>query len=210
MTSESIPSPVSTLLISLLQVREKDGLQPQTGSPADREMKTFTRPESVATAFSQGLVATEAAADHLHALDLLITAHSSALAPWTCGRGLLEAAATATWLLDTRIDARERVGRSLALRYATFTEQRKLAQDDGNVTAAAQIEQRIDEVDAIAGQLGYPPVNDKNGRRIGIGRYKPSITDLVDQQFDLKKMYRIFSGVAHCDIVTASQLGSRW
>jgi hypothetical protein len=207
MTSESIQSPVSTLLLTLLQVRERGGLEPQTGSPADREMKTFARPESVATAFSQGLVATEAAADHLHALDLLIAAHDSALAPWTCARGLLEASATATWLLDTRIDAGERVGRSMALRYATLREQRKLAEGDGNFTAAAQIDQRIDEIDAIAAQLGYPPVNDKKGRRISIDHYKPSITDLVDQQFDLEKVYRIFSGVAHCDIVTASQLG---
>jgi hypothetical protein len=170
-------------------------------------MKNFARPESVATAFSQGLVATEAAADHLHALDLLTLAHGPVLAPWTCARGLLEASAIATWLLNTRIDAVERVGRSMALRYGTLKEQRKLAEDDGNVTAAAEIDQRIDEVDAIAVQLSYPPVNDKNGRRISIGRYKPSITDLVDQEFDLKKVYRIFSGVAHCDIVTASQLG---
>jgi hypothetical protein len=206
MTSGSIQSPVSTLLLNLLRVRENGGLEAQTGSPADREMKSFARPESVNTAFSQGLVATETAADYLHALDLLI-AHDSALAPWTCARGLLEASATATWLLDTRIDAGERVGRSMALRYATLEEQRKLAEDDGNATAAAQIDQRIDEVNAMAAQLGYPPVNDRKGRRISIGRRKPSITDLVHQQLDLKKIYRISSGVAHCDIITASQLG---
>ena len=53
----------------------------------------------------------------------------------------------------------------MALRYATLKEQRKLAEEDGNVAGVAKIDQRIDEIAAIAAQLGYPPVNDKKGRR---------------------------------------------
>ena len=98
MMSAISKSPVSTMLLTLLKVRETGGPAPKIGSPTDIEMKPFPRPESIATAFSQGLVATEAAADHLHPLDMLIAAHESALAPWTCARGLLEASATATWL----------------------------------------------------------------------------------------------------------------
>lgn len=200
-------SPVSNLLLGLLEVSERVGPAPKPGSPADIETQAFARPQSVSTAFSQGVVATEAAMDHLHALDLLIAAQESALAPWTCARGLLEASATATWLLDTRIHTTERVGRSMAIRYATLMAQRKLANADGNTALVSTIDRRVEEVADIATQLGYPPISDKNGHRISIGHQKPSITDLIDQQFDLQNVYRIFSGVAHCDTVTVSQLG---
>jgi hypothetical protein len=200
-------SPVSDQLRRLLEIRERVGPTPKPGSPADTERQTFPRPESVATAFSQGSIATEAATDHLHALDLLITAGESALAPWTCARGLLEASATATWLLDTRIDATERVGRSMAMRYATLMAQRTLANGDRNVALVSTIDRRIDDVADIAARLGYPAITNRDGRRISIGRQKPTITDLIDQQFDLQNIYKIFCGVAHCDTVTVSQLG---
>src|SRR5262249_37814688 len=54
---------------------------------------------------------------------------------------------------------------------------------------------------------GYPPINDRHGERIGIGRLKPNITDLVGQQLDARAIYRILSGVAHCDPTTTSQVG---
>ena len=200
-------SPVSELLLGLLKIRESVGGSPKAGSRADTEIRAFPRPESVATAFSQGLVATEAAVDHLHGLDLLVVAQDSSLAPWTCARGLLEAATIATWLLDTQIDTTERVGRSLAMRYETLIAQRKLANADQNPTLVAKIDRRVDNIAGIASQLGYPPINDRNGNRIGIGRRKPGITDLIEKQFDLQNVYRIFSGVAHCDTVTVSQLG---
>jgi hypothetical protein len=203
----SKPSPVSDLLGGLLEVRERVGPTPKSGSPADVEKQTFARPKSVATAFSQGLVATEAAMDHLHALDLLISSGESAMAPWTCSRGLLEASATATWLLDAQIDVTERVGRSMAIRYATLMAQRKLANVERDAGLLAAIDRRVDEIADIAAQLGYQPVTDANGRRMSIGRQKPTITDLIDQQFDLQVVYRILSGVAHCDTVTVSQLG---
>lgn len=200
-------SVVPTLLAALLKVREGVGPAPVPGSPADREERAFARPELVRTAFSHGLVATESAADHLFALDSLIGGQQSALAPWTCARGLLEASALATWLLDSTIDAVDRVGRSMALRYATLLEQRKLAQSDGDASVVAAIDQRVNDIATIASQLGYPPINDRHGDRISIGRQKPNITDLVGQQLDAKKIYRILSGVAHCDPTTVSQLG---
>ena len=199
-------SPVSELLLALREVRQRVGPSPKPGSRADTEMQTFARPESVATAFSQGVLATEVAVDHLHALDLLVVAQESSLAPWTCARGLLEAAATATWLLDIRIDATEQVGRSMAMRYETLMAQRKLANVDGTAALVSEIDRRVEEIARIAMQLGYPPINDRNGRRISIGRQKPSITDMIDQQLDLGKIGQIFSGIARCDTVTVSQL----
>ncbi len=200
-------SPIPFLLAELLTVREAVGSVPSAGSPADVEERSFARAESVRTAYSHGLVAVESAADHLFALDSLIDGRQSALAPWTCARGLLEASALATWLLDPAIDAEERVGRSMAVRYETLREQRKLAQEDDSGSLVAAIDRRVDEITTVASQLGYPPINDRHGNRIGIGRPKPNITDLVTQQLGARKIYRILSGVAHCDPTTVSQLG---
>lgn len=198
---------VEKLLTELLKVRQVVGPSPAVGSPAYKERAEYKRPESVQTAFTHGSVAVESAGDHLFALDLLINSSQSALAPWTCARGLLEAAALARWLLDVNINAEERVGRSMALRYATLREQRKLAQEDSDASIVTVIDHRLEEIATIASDLGYQPINDKNGNRISIGRQKPKITDLVGQQLDAKSIYRILSGVAHCDQSTVRQLG---
>jgi hypothetical protein len=162
---------------------------------------------SIKTALSQANIALATSADHLEALDKLVGEAQYAVAPWTCARGVLEAAAIATWLLDTTIDATERVGRSLALRFATLQEQRKMANAAGDNQKVQTIDKRIESIEAMATQFGYSPLRDSKGRRTGIGQVKPSITDLVQQQFDFGKLYRVLSGVAHSDAAVVSQLG---
>jgi hypothetical protein len=207
MTSLS-QSPVRDLLRELQSVLKATGTSPKAGSPADREIRTFLRPVSVKTALSQANTALEASADHLEALDRLVSEVRYAVAPWTCARGVLEAAAIATWLLDTTIDATERVSRSLALCFSTLQEQRKLANAAGDSQKVQAIDKQIENIEAMAIQLGYSPLRDSRGRRTGIGQVKPSITDLVQQQFfDFGNFYRMLSRVAHSDSVVVSQLG---
>jgi hypothetical protein len=206
MTSLS-QSPVRDLLRELQRVLKATGTSPKAGSPADQEIRTFLRPVSVKTALSQANTALEASADHLEALDRLVGEVQYAVAPWTCARGVLEAAAIATWLLDTTIDATERVSRSLALRFSTLQEQRKLANAAGDSQKVQAIDKQIESIEAMAIQLGYSPLRDSRGRRTGIGQVKPNITDLVQQQFDFGNLYRMLSGVAHSDSVVVSQLG---
>jgi hypothetical protein len=204
----SLPqSLVRDFLRELQSVLRATGASPRVGSPADQEIRAFLRPVSIKTALSQANAALEASADHLEALDRLVNEVQYAVAPWTCARGVLEAAAIVTWLLDSTIDAKERVSRSLALRFSTLQAQRKLANTTGDSRKIQAIDERIESIEATAIQLGYPPLRDSKGRRTGIGQVKPSITDLVQQQFDFGNLYRMLSGVAHSDSVVVSQLG---
>lgn len=200
--------PVRGFIDELLEFLSKAGTSPLSGSPADDEINSFARPESVRTAFSQAALSFIAATDHLEALDHLVAAGDYAVAPWTCARGMLEAAAIADWLLDLTVDAKERVGRSLALRFSSLQQQRKMAASDGNSTLVATIDTRLSEVEQVAVSLGYPIFTDKKGRRIGIAKIRPSITELIAGRFDVAGVYRGLSALAHADSVAISQLAT--
>jgi len=128
------------------------------------------------------------------------------VAPWSCARGLIEAASLCTWIFEKSIDAGERVSRSLSLRYASLNEQMKLARYDSNDEIIEQINRRIEEIEDIAVRLGYDLIRDRNNRRIGIGQKKPSITALAEQQFGQEKLYRILSGMAHSNYTSLTSL----
>jgi hypothetical protein len=67
-------SPVVVLLRDFYTLFQANGPTPKSGSPADVEIRSFSRSESVRTAFSQAGIILEAAADHLRALDTLVNA----------------------------------------------------------------------------------------------------------------------------------------
>src|SRR5512143_1723492 len=67
------------------------GHRPSPNSQAASELLAFQRRESVATAFSQGAVLIEVAADQLMAFIKTITQPAQSIAPWTCTRALIEA-----------------------------------------------------------------------------------------------------------------------
>src|SRR5574341_767357 len=144
--------------------------QPLPGSKAAKELAEFSRPESIGTAYSQGIVLIEVAADYVFAVTRTLTEPAETIAPWACVRGVLETSALSMWLLDTGINANERVKRSLAFRYEGLDQQKKFAQStDGNIDPQIIIS-RIDEVEQIALELGFDKVTDKRGKRIGIGQ----------------------------------------
>ncbi|MBW2594676.1 MAG: hypothetical protein JRC93_01625 [Deltaproteobacteria bacterium] len=119
---------------------------------------------------------------------------------------MIEAAAISTWLFDKTIDPKERVSRSLSIRYASLTEQIKMARYDRDSALIQRIEERIENIEKIAISLGYELVRDKNNRRIGIGQKKPNIISLVERQFGGEKLYRILSGMAHSTYTTLTSL----
>jgi hypothetical protein len=94
------------------------GLNPNPDSLATKELREFARPESVLTAYSQGISLIEVAGDHLIAFTKTIAEPAQSIAPWTIARAILEASALSCWLLDTKIEALTRVQRSLALKAA--------------------------------------------------------------------------------------------
>jgi hypothetical protein len=126
------------------------GLEPKSGSPAAKELQAFERPESLVTAYGQGTSLIEVAADHLIAFTKTVTEPAETVAPWTTTRAVLEASALSCWLLDVKITARERVGRSLAFRYEGFIQQEKFGQALNRPTEKADVIARIEEVEAMA------------------------------------------------------------
>lgn len=205
MSSDEV-TPVMRLLQDVVRIREAVGRDPAPDSPADIDLRSFERRESVSTIYSQASVIVESAADHLEALDLLVATRELAVAPWVTARAALEASALVIWLLDSDIDVKERVGRSLALRYEALRSQEKLARAAKEERGLSSVRERMDGVEKIAVRLGFKPLKDGKGTRTGIGLPKPSNTELVEKLVGDQKLYRILCGVAHADYVTLQQL----
>src|SRR5262245_51033395 len=123
--------------------------KPFPNSLASKELNSFVRPESIATAYTQGTILIEVAADYAFALKSTLTEPAQSIAPWTCVRGCLEAAALSMWLLDKKIEATERVKRSLAFRYEGLEQQAKLAQTTNGMVGPEDVHNRIDQIDEI-------------------------------------------------------------
>jgi hypothetical protein len=181
--------------------------KPFPDSQAEKELTKFPRPESIGTALSQGATLIEVAADHAFSLAKTLTEPAATISPWTCTRGALETSALSMWILDTKIDAIERVKRSLALRYEGLDQQRKFAQSTKGKFVPDVISKRIDAVEEVALSLGYQKVRDKKGKQSGIGQGMPSITDLVTKMLDKEQSYRLLSAMTHAHSWAVQQFG---
>jgi hypothetical protein len=196
----------SRFLKKFLVFLENAGFDPVDDSPAATEIRSFIRPESVQTAFSQAVQSFISATDYFEALDTLVSIGNFAIAPWSCARGMIEASAISTWLFEMGIGPKERVSRSLSLRYATLREQEKMARYDVNSNKVQEIRERIESVEKLAIDLGFPVLRDKKGQRIGIAQIKPNMTTLIEKQFKGENLYRMFSGMAHSDYISLTAL----
>jgi len=78
----------------------ESSLFPLSGSIAAKEMADHKLAEQIATAYDQGNLLLESAADHAFALTRLLVEPVATVAPWTCARGGLEASAVGCWLLQ--------------------------------------------------------------------------------------------------------------
>lgn len=206
MTSHDKVTPVMGLLADILRIREAVGPEPTIGSPADVAQRSFTRKKSVRTADAQTSIYLEAAADNLKAFDRLITIGEFAIAPWVSARASLEACALVNWLLDSELDIKERVGRSLALRYDTLRSQEKFANGTDNKNELSSVQEQMEKVERIAIECGFSKLRNDKCKRTGIAVPKPSITTLVAKLLGDESLYRILSGVAHSNYVTLRQL----
>lgn len=206
MKSHDEVTPVQGLLAGVARIREAVGPEPTTGSPADVARQSFTREESVLTADAQTGVFLEAAADNLRALDRLITMGEFAISPWVNARASFEACALVNWLLDRDIEIKERVGRSLALRYEALRSQEKFANVTDDKSALSSIQEQLDKIEQIAIECGFRNLQNDKCKRTGIAVRKPSITVLMSKLLGADRLYRILSGVAHSDYVVLRQL----
>lgn len=183
--------------------------QPDSNSLAARELHTFQDQESVRTAYSQGGLLIEVAADHLMAFTRLATEPVQTIAPWTCVRGVIESCALATWLLDPSLDVRMRLQRSFAFRFEGLSQQVKCLRTVGDQADIKKALQRIDDVERKALGLGFSRVENRRGERIGIAQRMPSITDVVSFTLEEEFAYRLLSAMAHAHPWALQQLSFR-
>lgn len=186
---------------------ESQGLDPNSNSIAAKELQTFKRPKSVFTAYSQGGSLIDIAADHLIAFTKTITEPAQSIAPWTIARSVLEASALSSWLLDTKINAHERVSRSLALRYEGLSQQAKFIKSLGQSTEI--VNKRIEEIELIAEELGFPKIRNKKNERIGIGQVMPFVTEIIRDTLNEESYFRLYSAMAHSHHWAYTQLSYR-
>jgi len=202
---EQARAALSTLREAISDYVNSSGVLPATGSQALREQEVFSRPESVRTAYSQAIVLLEVAGDQLAAIVKMFEAPVDTIAPWTNVRALLEASALAVWILDPRIDVATRVQRSIGLRYEGLLEQRKFFRAAGH-DDLERLTKRLGELEELASTLGYPPVVDRKGKRIGAGTKVPPATELAQALLGEGGMYRLLSAVAHGHFWAIQQL----
>jgi len=203
---------LSKMMESITNLHDQTGqfinetnFQPAPDSPAMNERNSFPREESVVTAHSQGWLLFEAAADQLVGLTKLLTEPVQTIAPWTSVRALIEASGLAAWLLNPNVDVRTRVQRSFAFRFDGLTEQVKFLRALGNEIELAKAISRIDYVEQLALELGYPKI-ENDVKRTGIGQIMPSITEIVKQELDQEAAYRLSSAMIHVHSWAITQL----
>ncbi len=121
----------------------------------------------------------------------------------------MESSALAVWLLDADITVQIRVQRSLAFRYEGLEHQRKFLKSIGKHDEHDKLLQRIDSIESTAVGLGFNKVIDWRGRRIGIGRVMPSVTEIVGDVLDEEETYRLLSAMAHGHLWALHPLGMR-
>jgi hypothetical protein len=147
----------------------------------------------------------EVTADQLTSFIKTITEPVETIAPYTSVRSLLEASALSCWIIEPKLDARSRVARSLAFRYEGMEQQLKWARSIGEDPIRA--EARLYDIAIKAKELGYHPVVNRKGERIGAGTKMPSVTDIIRDVFGEEGLYRLLSAVAHGHFWAISSLG---
>lgn len=181
--------------------------KPSSNSPAEFELSSFPRQESVRTAYSQGLALIEVAADQLVAFTKTVTEPVQTIAPWTCVRSLLEASALACWLFDNSVDARERVHISLAFRYEGLSQQLKFIRATDPTADTTKAVSRLEHVEGVAIELGFTAEKRRKGGRLGVGKRMPATTEVIRLELNEEATYRLLSAVAHAHHWALSRLG---
>ena len=183
--------------------------QPTVGSKAWNELKSSPGPVFLRTAYSQGMILIEVAADLFTSFTRSLTEPVLTIAPWIEACSLIEASAIAAWLLDPAIDAEERIGRSFAFRIRGLDQELKFANAVPDSVPIDQLQARIAKVEMDANSLGYRSFHNDKGRLIGLGQVAPSSTQLIGMCLGEEGTYRMLSGFAHGHAWALQTLGFR-
>jgi hypothetical protein len=192
-----------TLHRGIETINRENGTEPAAESKASTEQADPTRGKHVVSAQSIGIQLLELGAEHLTAFVKTIGPPAETLACWTCVRSMLEPCALVGWLLDEKIDARDRTGRLFALRREGIDQQLKWARVVGRPEVELQLlRDRDAELEREARQAGC------RGRKSGaILNPVPSATQAIGDMLDLEAAYRLLSAVTHGHHWAVRQLG---
>jgi hypothetical protein len=174
------------------------------GAPALIEEQGYPDPGIIRIAYDQGTSLVELAADQMIAFHKTMVEPVAVFGPWVCVRAVLEASATAVWLLNPAIDVRERAKRSVAFHFKNLDERAKYLATFSPPSAVQQARARIREHAENARRLGMD-VHAKNGQVKWIGMQVPSATQLIEDGFNDKTSYKLLSGMAHGHFWALSQ-----
>ena len=180
------------------------GLDPTVGSQASKELRDCPNSKLLKAAYARGNRAWFVSVDHAYALEKVLTNGVLTLSPWTLARVLLESCSRACWILDTEIDYRERVARSLNFTFREIDSSSKYANKDAERNSSSRLSStlpskncRIKRLIVQAGTLRIQAKRDKNGNVIGFEEGLPSITALTDSSFRAAHHYALLSAAAH-------------
>ena len=175
-------------------------IQAYEATPADDSMFSAARSrglrvESLVTAWSMSLQLLELVSEHVSLFRASLDEPFAPMACGTCVRGMLEASAATCRLLDTSLDARDRIGRVFAIRHHELRRHRSFLRATSR--SDEDLVLRLEEVVSEARQLGYEAIVDRRGRQIGLVEKPPSATDVIRDVLDEERLYRLLSEVSH-------------
>lgn len=176
---------------------DKHNFEPEDNSIISNEMANFTHPHPVTNAYFGGRLSMIIGDENVSAFFKCLEPTPTTFAMMTNVRGALESFSHAVYFFDPAIDARERVARYYSFRYDGLDQQRKISIADKNTIDEQALISRIAEIESEAHLLGYNPVLDKDGKRIGIAKKWPGKTDLVKFALNQETAYRLLSSAAH-------------
>lgn len=191
--------------------------EPRPGSPASRERDRCPDLELLDSVYAQARqLVFLASTDHLDGLVRSLTGQMLSCTPYTCARGVLEACATAIWLMDDGITYKKRIERSLNLRLDGVRSQTRFRdkverQSQGerdewlSQNPRHRAQERIDYFRACAKRMRIPERR-KGDRFIAFGSPMPTITDRIRLSLDAEVDYSILSSVTHANTAVLPQL----
>ena len=152
----------------------------------------------------QAGLAITVASDHMFALERALTEPVMTFAPFTIARVILEATATALWLLEN-IDLKARIARSLTLRLKHLQDERIYAINSHTANphiqafreAIPNFEAREHYLISVASSFGIDECRSRNGRLLGFDHPLPNFVDLTESQLGEGNIYRLLSAAAH-------------
>ena len=202
--------------------------KPSPNSKASQELEDCQNKELLKTAYYQGELLLIVSSDHMSGLRRTLEEGLSC-APWVCARAVLESCSTAIWLLDTSIDSKKRITRSLNLRLKEQHQQIKFCRNDQEEGAESffssqetndvikECENKIENLKKKAEKWGIKERKSKKSKFIDFGSGLPKISDRIAFRFTeknskkhtKKNTYALLSGATHNDQWAILSLGMK-